>query len=308
VRAQNPKESDAARRRAGVGSVPVPGGSCHEMNNVRADGKGCPVFYRCFSCRFFTTDFTQRAVALIDRGDQPVELAAGEPHLAASHRLVAGGGGPAGTAFSQQRRAGQVVVVHGRIEDGPKQRQVGVDGPRLEALGDHRRLPRADGAGVQLAHRDVPEDGQDALLDHLSGGVLRAWVLILPGWPPLGAHVLPEQRAGLPRVGVGQVGKLLAVAALDRPLGGQRPTHGREDPRRALPPAVLVAHPIALVGVPGGGWDGHDPGHVECLPCRRSLAELRPAVLASSCWVLAEEASENIARLTGRLTTNLTTS
>lgn len=28
------------------------------MNNVRTDGKGCPVFYRCFSCRFFTTDFT----------------------------------------------------------------------------------------------------------------------------------------------------------------------------------------------------------------------------------------------------------
>jgi hypothetical protein len=58
VRAQTPAESDAARRRAGVGSVPVPGGSCHEMNNVRADGKGCPVFYRCFSCRFFTTEFT----------------------------------------------------------------------------------------------------------------------------------------------------------------------------------------------------------------------------------------------------------
>jgi integrase len=58
VRAQTRAESDAARRRAGVGSVPVPGGSCHEMNNVRADGQGCPVFYRCFSCRFFSTDFT----------------------------------------------------------------------------------------------------------------------------------------------------------------------------------------------------------------------------------------------------------
>lgn len=58
IRAQTRAESDAARHRAGVGSVPVPGGSCHEMNNVRADGKGCPVFYRCFSCRFFTTDFT----------------------------------------------------------------------------------------------------------------------------------------------------------------------------------------------------------------------------------------------------------
>jgi hypothetical protein len=37
----------------------VPAGHCHEMNNVRADGRGYPVFYRCFSCRFFTTDFTQ---------------------------------------------------------------------------------------------------------------------------------------------------------------------------------------------------------------------------------------------------------
>ncbi|MBE1584027.1 tyrosine-type recombinase/integrase [Nonomuraea angiospora] len=59
IRSQTRAESDAARHRAGVGSVPVPGGSCHEMNNVRADGKGCPVFYRCFSCHFFSTDFTQ---------------------------------------------------------------------------------------------------------------------------------------------------------------------------------------------------------------------------------------------------------
>jgi len=29
------------------------------MNNVRADGHGCPVYYRCFSCTFFTSDFTQ---------------------------------------------------------------------------------------------------------------------------------------------------------------------------------------------------------------------------------------------------------
>lgn len=28
------------------------------MNNVRADGHGCPVYYRCFSCTFYTTDFT----------------------------------------------------------------------------------------------------------------------------------------------------------------------------------------------------------------------------------------------------------
>src|SRR6266511_6000775 len=124
-----------------------------------------------------------------------------------------------------------------------------------------------------------PKTGRMRFSSDLAGAVLRAWVLILPRRPPLGAHVLPEQRARLPRVEVGQVGELLAVAALDRPLLGQRPAHGREDPRRALPLAVLVAHPIALVRVPGGGWDGHDPGHVECLPCRRSLAELRPAVL-----------------------------
>jgi hypothetical protein len=53
-------EADLAERIwASVGSVPVPAGQCHEMNNVRADGHGCPVYYRCFSCKFFTTDFTQ---------------------------------------------------------------------------------------------------------------------------------------------------------------------------------------------------------------------------------------------------------
>jgi hypothetical protein len=59
LRPPTPDQDLAARARAGVGSVPVPGGNCHEMNNVRADGRGCPIFYRCFSCRFFTTDFTQ---------------------------------------------------------------------------------------------------------------------------------------------------------------------------------------------------------------------------------------------------------
>jgi integrase len=56
---QDRDASDLARIRAGVGTVPVPGGACHEMNNVRADGHGCPIFYRCFSCRYFSTDFTQ---------------------------------------------------------------------------------------------------------------------------------------------------------------------------------------------------------------------------------------------------------
>ncbi|MFF2812551.1 tyrosine-type recombinase/integrase [Streptomyces sp. NPDC058000] len=59
VRPLTPEADIAERIRAGVGSVPVPAGQCHEMNNVRADGHGCPVYYRCFSCKFFTTDFTQ---------------------------------------------------------------------------------------------------------------------------------------------------------------------------------------------------------------------------------------------------------
>jgi integrase len=59
IRPLTPEADMAERVRAGVGSVPVPAGRCHEMNNVRADGHGCPVYYRCFSCKFFTTDFTQ---------------------------------------------------------------------------------------------------------------------------------------------------------------------------------------------------------------------------------------------------------
>jgi integrase len=59
VRPLTPEADLAERVRAGVGSVPVPAGQCTEMNNVRADGHGCPVYYRCFSCKFFTTDFTQ---------------------------------------------------------------------------------------------------------------------------------------------------------------------------------------------------------------------------------------------------------
>ncbi|MEV2255590.1 hypothetical protein AB0I94_34365 [Streptomyces sp. NPDC050147] len=59
LRHRSGDEDLALRVRAGVGSVPVPGGSCHEMNNVRADGHGCPVYYRCYSRKFFTTDFSQ---------------------------------------------------------------------------------------------------------------------------------------------------------------------------------------------------------------------------------------------------------
>ncbi|GAA5062235.1 tyrosine-type recombinase/integrase [Streptomyces similanensis] len=58
IRARSPQDDLADRIRAGAGSVPVPAGQCHEMNNIRADGRGCPVYYRCFSCAFYTTDFT----------------------------------------------------------------------------------------------------------------------------------------------------------------------------------------------------------------------------------------------------------
>ncbi|MEU5200403.1 tyrosine-type recombinase/integrase [Streptomyces scabiei] len=58
IRARTPDDELADRIRAGVGSVPVPAGRCHEMNNVRADGHGCPVYNRCFSCTYYTTDFT----------------------------------------------------------------------------------------------------------------------------------------------------------------------------------------------------------------------------------------------------------
>lgn len=58
LRARNYADDLADRIRAGVGSVPFPAGRCHEMNNVRADGHRCPVYNRCFSCAFCTTDFT----------------------------------------------------------------------------------------------------------------------------------------------------------------------------------------------------------------------------------------------------------
>ncbi|MEU6405374.1 site-specific integrase [Streptomyces sp. NPDC046985] len=58
IRARDADDDMADRIRAGVGSVPVPAGRCHEMNNVRADGHGCPVYNRCFSCTLYTTDFT----------------------------------------------------------------------------------------------------------------------------------------------------------------------------------------------------------------------------------------------------------
>jgi integrase len=75
IRSQTPTESDTARIRAGVASVPVPAGSCHEMNNVRADGNGCPIFYRCFSCTFYSTDFTHLGELRQLRADKAEQLA-----------------------------------------------------------------------------------------------------------------------------------------------------------------------------------------------------------------------------------------
>ena len=75
IRSQTPTETDIARIRAGVASVPVPAGSCHEMNNVRADGNGCPIFYRCFSCTFYSTDFTHLGELRQLRADKAEQLA-----------------------------------------------------------------------------------------------------------------------------------------------------------------------------------------------------------------------------------------
>jgi hypothetical protein len=60
-------------------------------------------------------------VAGVDRLDQPVQLLAQQPDLAAGDWLVAGGGGPAGAALPHQRRADQVVVIDGSVEDGAQQ-------------------------------------------------------------------------------------------------------------------------------------------------------------------------------------------
>src|SRR5215216_4339694 len=102
--------------------------------------------------------------------------------------------------------SGQAVVVDGGIEDGAKQRQVGVHRPGCKALADHRRLPRPDGAWVQICEWDVVEGAQDARLNLPAGAVLRAWVLVFPGWPPLGGHVLAEQGSGVDWVRLGRVG------------------------------------------------------------------------------------------------------
>src|SRR6266508_5347463 len=177
---------------------------------------------------------------------------------------VAGGGGPARAALAHQRRARQVVVVDGGIEDGTKQRQVGVHRLRRQPLGDHRRLPGPDRAGVQVAERDVPEGRQDALLDLLSSAVLGGRMLRLPRRRPFGGHVLPKKGPGLLEVYVSWRGRLLA-SALDRPLLGLGAAVGQEEAGGALPLAVLVADLVALMREAGGWGDNGDPDHVPCL-------------------------------------------
>jgi hypothetical protein len=206
-------------------------------------------------------DQDQGAVARVDRLDQPVQLLTQQPDLAAGDGLVAGGGGAAGTALAQQGGAGQVVVVDGGIEDGAQQRQVCVHRPSRQALGDHGRLPPPDRARVELAERDVTEGRQDALFDLLARRVLRGWVLVLPGRPPPGGHVLADQGPSLGRIRLGRVGEWLAAGTLDHPPLGLGPAQGREDAGRALVGAVLVADLVAVVRVAGGGWDNRDPGH-----------------------------------------------
>jgi integrase len=73
---QRQEDGDAARLRVGIGSVPVPAGKCHELNNVRADGHGCPINFRCFACRFYSTDFTHLAELRRLREDKADHLVA----------------------------------------------------------------------------------------------------------------------------------------------------------------------------------------------------------------------------------------
>ncbi len=89
-------------------------------------------------------------------------------------------------------------------------------------------------------------------------------MLVLPGRPPLGGHVLAEQGPSSLQVNLVVLDELVTTT-LDHPLLGQRSPPGREDAGRALPLALLVAHLIPLVRVAGGWRDNHDPGHVPCL-------------------------------------------
>lgn len=57
------------------------------MNNVRTDGHGCPVYNRCFSCTFYTTDFTHLPELRQLRAEKAEQLTAG-PLSAANLELL----------------------------------------------------------------------------------------------------------------------------------------------------------------------------------------------------------------------------
>ena len=88
-------------------------------------------------------------------------------------------------------------------------------------------------------------------------------------YSPNGVRAFSGVRLGRPR-------ELVAAAALDRALLSQRALLGREDARRTVPPAVLVADLVALARVPGRWRDCHDPGHVGCLFVRDGLMTRDP--------------------------------
>jgi hypothetical protein len=89
-------------------------------------------------------------------------------------------------------------------------------------------------------------------------------MLVLPGRPPLGGHVLAEQGPCPLAVDLSRRYEL-GPAALNGPPLGLGASLGREDAGRALALAVLVADLVALVGMSGGWRDNRDPGHVPCL-------------------------------------------
>jgi hypothetical protein len=109
---------------------------------------------------------------------------------------------------------------------------------------------------------------------------IRRWVLVLPGRPPLGRHVVAEQGLGPLQVNVVCLEELV-TAPLDGPLLGKRSALGREDPGGAAPLALLVADLIPLVRVARGRRDNHDPGHVPCLLVRDGLMGRDP----HTAWV-----------------------
>ena len=110
-----------------------------------------------------------------------------------------------------------------------------------------------------------PKAGRMRFSTFLRVPYAEAGVLVLPRRPPLGGHVLPEQRPCRLLVEVSGGWELLGAAALDGPLLGQRARLGPEDAGGALPLAFVIADLVADLRVPRGRWDNDDPGHVPCL-------------------------------------------